>query len=191
MVLGSFMRLFTGLSLAPSVIEKLSAVLEQLRRTAPIQWSPIDNLHITCRFIGAWPEERADDIRAALKTVTVAAPVPIAISRFGFFPNPPHPHFLFAGVQVGPQLQTLVSAIDQALLPLGLAAETRPYSPHVTLARIKAEDDIRALRERIAAITDFDFGSFEAREFHLYESILSARGSVYTKQATYDLMREN
>jgi len=190
MVLGSFMRLFTGLSLAPSVIEKLSAVLEQLRRTAPIQWSPIDNLHITCRFIGAWPEERADDIRAALKTVTVAAPVPIAISRFGFFPTPSSalPLRRRAGRATTPNARVRNRSGAAAT---GLAAETRPYSPHVTLARIKAEDDIRALRERIAAITDFDFGSFEAREFHLYESILSARGSVYTKQATYDLMREN
>ncbi len=57
-------------------------------------------------------------------------------------------------------------------------------------ARIKANADIRSLREHIAAVSDFDFGSFDGHEFHLYESRPSARGSVYTKLATYDLMRE-
>jgi RNA 2',3'-cyclic 3'-phosphodiesterase len=191
MVLGSFMRLFTGIALAPPVIERLSAALEELRRTARIKWSPIENLHITCRFIGAWPEDHAEDLRTALSAITVAGSFPIGVAKFGFFPNPHHPHLLFAGVQVGTQLPALAAAIDQALQPLGLAAETRPYRPHVTLARIKADDDIRGLREHIAAMTDFDFGAFEAQGFHLYESRASAHGSVYTKLATYDLMREN
>jgi 2'-5' RNA ligase len=185
------MRLFTGIALAPTVTEKLSATLEALRPNARIKWAPIENLHITCKFIGNWPDEHLPDITAALDTVSSVGPVSIAISRFGFFPNPHHPHFLFAGVQAAPALAALVTTIDQALLPLGLAPETRPYRPHVTLARVKADDDIRGLRERIAAMTDFDFGSFDAREFHLYESRPGARGSVYTNLATYDLMREN
>jgi 2'-5' RNA ligase len=190
-VLGSFMRLFTGIALAPTVMERLSVTLEALRSSGRIKWSPIGNLHITCRFIGAWPDDRLEDLRTALNTVTAEGPIPIGIARFGFLPNPHHPHFLFAGVQAAPALASLVTTIDQALLPLGLAAETRPYRPHVTLARIKADDDISGLRERIAAMTDFDFGSFDAHEFHLYESRPGARGSVYTKLATYDLMREN
>jgi 2'-5' RNA ligase len=94
-------------------------------------------------------------------------------------------------VQAGEKkLTELAASIDHALLPLGLAAETRAYRPHVTLARIKANADIQGLREHIAAMSDFDFGSFDAHEFHLYESKPSARGSVYKKLATYDLMRE-
>ena len=94
-------------------------------------------------------------------------------------------------MQAGESLTELAASINQALLPLGLAAETRAYRPHVTLARIKAQSDIRGLREHIAAMSDFDFGSFDAQEFHLYESKPSALGSVYKKLATYDLMREN
>jgi 2'-5' RNA ligase len=179
------MRLFTGISLAPNVAEKISAALEDLRPTARINWTPPENLHITCRFIGTWHEERLKDLRTALDTVRHTGPIAIRIAQFDFL----H-HFLFAGVQAASGLAALVNALDQALLPLGLAAETRVYRPHVTLARIKANADIRGLREHIAAMTDFDFGSFDAHEFHLYESKPSARGSVYTKLATYDLMRE-
>ncbi len=189
------MRLFTGIALSPAVAEKISAALEELLPTARINWSPPENLHITCKFIGAWHEERLKDLRTALNTVTHTGPIAIGVSRFGFMPNPHRPHFLFAGVQAAPALAALVSALDQALLPLGLAAETRAYRPHVTLARIKtggikADADIRGLREHLAATGDFDFGSFDAHEFHLYESKPSARGSIYKKLATYDLMRE-
>jgi len=185
------MRLFTGIALAPNIAAKLSAILGELRPTARVNWSPVENLHITSRFIGEWPEDRLSALTSALAAVAVAGPVPITIARFGFFPNPHHPHALFAGVQAGPALGELAASIGQALAPLGLAPETREYRPHVTLARIKASNDIRALREHIAGMTDFDFGSFEALHFHLYLSQPGSKGSVYTKLATYDLMREN
>jgi 2'-5' RNA ligase len=193
------MRLFTGIALAPHVVEKLSKALNDLRPKARINWAPAENLHITSKFIGDWADDRLATLTTALDTVSVTGPISITISRFGFFPNPHHPHSFFAGVLAGPGLAELAAAIDDALLPLGLAAETRPYRPHVTLARIKASNDIRGLREHIAGIADLDFGSFEAPEFHLYLSQQANQGpthattgrSIYTKLATYDLMREN
>ena len=185
------MRLFTGIALAPAVAEKISAALEELRPTAHIKWTPPENLHITCKFIGAWHEDRLTDLKTELSAVAPPGPIPIRISQFGFFPNHHHPHSFFAGVQAGEKLAELAASIDRALVPLGLAAETRPYHPHVTLARTKANADTRGLREHLAAMSDFDFGSFDAHEFHLYESKPSARGSVYKKLATYHLMREN
>jgi 2'-5' RNA ligase len=185
------MRLFTGIALAPNVIDTLSAALAELRPTARISWSSAENLHITSKFIGAWNEGRMPEITSALRTVAVAGPIPITISRFGFFPNPHHPHSFFAGVQSGPELTNLAAAIDSVLEPLGVAPETRAYRPHVTLARIKPGHDIHGLRERLAAMTDLNFGSFEALNFHLCLSEPANKGSVYTRVATYDLMREN
>lgn len=184
------MRLFTGISLAQNVIDSLSLLLNELKPTASINWSPIDNLHITCKFIGAWPEDRLPDLKTALSAIPASGPIPIAIAQLGFFPHANHPHFLFAGVQPEPTLTELATAIDQALVPLGCPPETRPFHPHVTLGRIKHPSDLSALHERIAAMTDFDFGSFHTREFHLYLSRPAKRGSAYTKLATYDLVRE-
>ena len=185
------MRLFTGIALPPNVLEKLTLLLEELRPTVAINRSKPENLHITTKFIGGWDETRLAQLTTALATVTEAAPIAIKISRLGFFPNPHHPHSLFAGVQPAPGLAALATAIDQALIPLGINPETRDYRPHVTLARIKSNADIGPLREHIAAMTDFDFGAFEAASFHLYRSDPTPAGSVYTKLATYDLMREN
>jgi len=184
------MRLFTGIALSPNIIDRLFAKMNELRPIAKINWSPPENLHITCRFIGEWPEVRLPDLTRALSMIAMPGPIPIHISRFGFFPNPDHPHAFFAGVQAVPSLANLARTIDQALQSPGLAPETRPYLPHVTLARIKKNSDILALREHIGDPTRFDFGAFDATDFHLFVSKPTATGSVYAKLATYDLMRE-
>ncbi|MES1258103.1 MAG: RNA 2',3'-cyclic phosphodiesterase [Acidobacteriota bacterium] len=185
------MRLFTGLSLGNEVCGKIEAALDELRATADLNWSPTENLHITTKFIGEWPAAALPDIQHALAALEPPGPFSVAVSRFGFYPTPHRPRFLFAGVQAGPELNELARRLDEALAAVGCAREERPYLPHVTLARIKAED-IRQLRERIALIVNmnnFDFGSFEALEFHLYRSERTPRGPVYTKVSGYSLVR--
>jgi 2'-5' RNA ligase len=181
------MRLFTGIALPPRVLDNLARVLKELRPLASLNWSPVENLHITSKFIGQWPEERLAELESALENVNFGRVFEVAIAGFGYFPNPHHPRAFFAGVQAGPGLAELAHAIDGTLRPLGVAKEDRPYTPHLTLARIKHED-IRALREHIAKMTNFDFGTFQASEFHLYLSKTGPKGSIYTPLATYPLL---
>jgi 2'-5' RNA ligase len=184
------MRLFIGIALAPNLADRLSEVLNELRPAASIAWSPVENLHITSKFIGEWPEHRLTEVTSALGSVAVAAPFAVTLAGFGFFPNPHQPHSFFAGVHAEAALNELAAAIERALVPLGVRPETRPYRPHVTLARIRRTSDIRALREHVAATPDFHFGGFDVSAFHLYLSTPGESRSLYTKLATYDLMRE-
>src|SRR5882724_10826264 len=124
------MRLFTGISIEKSVLEKLAGVLEQLRPTAKLKWSPVEKLHITAKFIGEWPEPRLDELKAALAAVPPTGAISVTISKFGFLPNPHHPRVFFAGVQSGPELHELARRIDETVTALGGAKEERPYLPH-------------------------------------------------------------
>ena len=178
------MRLFTGIAPAPDVLKNLDALIAELKPLAALKWSPLENLHITTRFIGEWPAARLSELEKALDSVPRPGPVPIALHGFGFMPNPHRPRVLFAAVKAGPELPQLASAIDTALEHLSCKREDRPYHPHLTLARV-ANDNIRQLRERIAEMKIPDFGSFEATEFHLYLSLPGAKASVYTKLASY------
>ena len=101
------MRLFTGISIDPHVREKPEqAQLGTLRLDAQVNWSPPENLHITTKFIGEWPENRLEELKGALKTVTLSSNIKISISRFGFL-NPRRPRVFYAGVNAGPHLATL------------------------------------------------------------------------------------
>jgi 2'-5' RNA ligase len=107
-------------------------------------------------------------------------PVAIALRGVGWFPNARRPHTFWAGVDGGEPLAALARETEQAVAKLGVPVETRVYSPHLTLARVKENapvDDVGA-----AAGTP-DFGAFQATSFVLY---LSANGK-YSKLAEFPL----
>jgi 2'-5' RNA ligase len=180
------MRLFTGIAISPQVLANLARVLKELRPLAQLNWSPVENLHITSKFIGEWADERLEELEEVLEQVKPPPSFGVQIAGFGYFPNPHNPRAFFAGVHAGPELANLAKQIEEAVKPLGVAKEDRPYAPHLTLARIKHEN-IRELREHIAKMTNFDFGTFQVSDFHLYLSKTGPRGSVYSGIATYAL----
>jgi len=183
------MRLFTGIDLPGEVVRNLEHLLDKLRPAARIKWNPPANLHVTTRFIGEWPEERVPELKAVLAGLHGHPPIPVNVRKLGFFPNPHSPHVFWAGVEASVELADLASETDRALEPLGLAPEGRPFSPHLTLARIKDPVPLQKLRETIAALPSLDFGSFTADRFYLYQSRLGAAGSVYTKLAEFPLSK--
>jgi len=182
------MRLFTGLDLSPEVVGRLADLLERLRPAARIAWSPPENLHITTKFIGEWPEERLAQLKAALDAIPEAPPIPVRVAGLGFYPTPRSPRVFWCGVEA-PGLAELAARTDAATRGLGIASEKRPYSPHLTLARIREKTDLRKLHARIAALEPVALGSFEACAFFLYRSQLRPTGSVYTKLAEFPLSK--
>jgi 2'-5' RNA ligase len=180
------MRLFTGLELPGEVVGALDTLLDRIRPTADIKWSPPANLHITTRFIGEWSEERLPDLCAALGGIPDRTAIPVHISKLGFFPNSHSPRIFWAGVEA-PDLADLASETNRVLQPLGLKPEDRVFCPHLTLARIKAPVPLQKLRETIAALPLLEFGNFNADRFFLYRSRLGPAGSLYTKLAEFPL----
>ncbi|MEO8130700.1 MAG: RNA 2',3'-cyclic phosphodiesterase, partial [Bryobacteraceae bacterium] len=152
------MRLFTGISICPEVINHLSRLLDHLRPKAQIKWSPVYNLHITTRFIGEWPEDRAQELIDKLRAMTPHEPIDVSVNGLGWLPNPHHPSLLFAAVRPPDALAQLSKAISEELLNLGLPADPRPFFPHITLARIKEAHPVVELKNAIAALPSVDFG---------------------------------
>lgn len=183
------MRLFTGIDLTPEVVSNLEKLLARLEPTARIKWSSPRNLHITTKFIGEWPQERLEELTAALRNLPEYTPILIAVEKLGFFPNPHSPRVFWAGIRAGEGLAALARATEEALAALGVARETRAFSPHLTLARIAAPGRLTALLQAVASLSSLDFGSFVADRFYLYQSQLRPSGSVYTKLAEFPLAK--
>src|SRR5579871_1470372 len=176
------MRLFTGLDLPDDLIRSLRKLIDHLRPAAAIAWSPPENLHVTTKFIGEWPEERLPQLKSELLAIPPREPISVHIRKLGFFPNPHAPRVFWCGVDA-PGLTDLVADTERAATALGIAAENRAFSPHLTLARIKERLNLQPLREAIAALPSLDFGRFVADRFFLYQSRPTPKGSVYTKLA--------
>ena len=180
------MRLFTALDLPAEVVGNLEDLLRRLRPSVRIHWSPPANLHVTTKFIGEWPSERLEELKSALAALPRRTPITVRVRNLGFFPNARSPRVFWCGIDA-PGLPSLAADTDQATAAFGVAAESRPFSPHLTLARIKERVNLDPLTAAIASLPSADFGAFEARSFFLYLSQLRAGGSVYTKLAEFPL----
>jgi 2'-5' RNA ligase len=90
------------------------------------------------------------------------------------------------GVEAGPELGALAGRIDEALVELGVPAERRPYSPHLTLARIDGQAPLQRLHRTIQDLDSVEFGSFRPDRFYLYRSQPGPGGSVYTRIREFD-----
>jgi 2'-5' RNA ligase len=175
------MRLFTGIEPSAEVVNNLAPVLASVRGASRGNGVPRENLHITIKFIGAWPEERLGELKGALSRAAWPKAFEVRVAGLMLLPR-----VLCAQIQTGPELAELAKRTEDALAPLGCARESRAYNPHLTLARPK-DDNIGELRRMISQTGKADYGSFHVTEFHLYSSLTDPRGSIYTKLATWRL----
>src|SRR4051812_42388999 len=100
-------RLFVGLDLPAEAVRNLERLLDELRPSAKIAWSPPANLHITTKFIGEWPEARLPEMIAALDGVPPREPIHVEIRGLGFFPR-----IFWCGVEA-PGLDALAADTDR------------------------------------------------------------------------------
>jgi 2'-5' RNA ligase len=181
------MRLFTGISIPDDIVQNVARLIDHLRPTAHIKWSPPYNFHITTKFIGEFPEERLNEIVDVLRRQPATGAIPIAIRGIGWFPNPHSPRVLWTGIEAPDALAQLARQTDEATAALGIARETKSFKPHLTLARIKDAVPLAEVRRAIADLKSVDFGEFTAREYHLYLSKPGPSGTVYTQLATFPI----
>jgi 2'-5' RNA ligase len=179
------MRLFTGIDLPEDAIDVFERLLARFRPAAALKWAPAYNMHITARFIGEWPEARLAELNDALSKVPPRPAVRINLRGLGWFPNPRRPRVFWTGVDAGPELGQLALDINTVLVPLGLAPDQRPFSPHLTLARIKQPVPLDKLHQIIDSMESADFASFLADRFYLYHSQPGSAGSIYTKLSEF------
>jgi 2'-5' RNA ligase len=179
------MRIFIALDIPVEIRARLSEYMERERALAPeARWARVEGLHVTLKFIGHVDDAVVEQIKAALASIK-AVPFEVKFTDVGFFPNPNAARVFWAGVDGGDHLPRLASTIDAALEKLGFPRETKPYHPHLTLARTSS----RPLRELKPLLTDPppQFGTMTAREFFLYQSQPQKGGSKYTKLERFGL----
>jgi 2'-5' RNA ligase len=186
------MRLFVAIDLDESIRQRIVRFLEGVSGFAPdVRWMKPEALHLTLKFIGEFPDAKLDGLKTALANVR-CEPFNISFSGMGFFPTAKSARVFWIGVNADERLQKLASAVDEVTANLGIQREARAYTPHLTLARAgsgrpsRGKDDkpnnrFQKLRERLENVPQPEFGTMTAREFYLYQSKLSPKGSEYTK----------
>jgi len=175
-------RLFVALQIPEKMRERLVA----LQGGVPgARLANSEQMHLTLRFIGEVDDHVAHDIDDALAGIRAPA-FTLELACIGEFGGKT-PRALWAGVRPNEALLHLQRKIETALQRIGLPAETRKFSAHVTLARMKG-----APQEKIVQFLThhalFASGPFAVDDFVLFSSHLSHGGSIYHPERVYRLI---
>jgi 2'-5' RNA ligase len=175
------LRLFVGIEFPPELKLRLSLLQSGI---AGARWIDPGNFHLTLRFIGEVSEAVAADVDEVLLRLK-ARRFTLQLAGVGIFGSDKL-RTLWVGVERDPALSTLQGKIELALIRTGLPPEPRKFSPHVTLARLRAPRP-GDIQQFLATHAQFRAAPLLVERFSLIASYPTKAGSVYEDQADYEL----
>lgn len=178
-------RTFIAIDLGDAAREALRGELRRLSRVVPnVRLTDPTDLHLTLVFLGELDDERLAAVIAVTREVAQhTAPFSLALAGLGVFGPPSAPRIIWAGVAGDlPRLQQTQRRLAAALAERGFPQETRPYAPHLTLARLKRPLDATAAQELGALLTHPPAHAprWRVTDTRVMRSDLSANGTRYT-----------
>jgi 2'-5' RNA ligase len=191
------LRLFVAVELPENWLEGLGRLTEQLKAalarepktsTARLRLVRPEGIHCTLKFLGEVPPDRLDPIEAALSRIVIVPPaIRLEIGAPGTFGR--SPRVVWVGMKGdGGALTSLAERIDAALAPLGFERERRPFSPHLTIARLPDDlsPEVRTAVARVASgLSAPDIAPFSVERISLTRSFLGPGGARYERVASF------
>lgn len=172
------MRLFIAIEIPEDIKDELADLVERYKhKISNVKWVERENFHITLRFLGEVEENKVGLIESIIDEVAGKfSSFEIELKGMGKFP-----HVIWVGIDRGKDtLSNIAYSIEGALLRGGFEPADKPFSPHITLGRIKKE--IKNLQ-----LEAFGPISFQADSITLMQSRLFPSGPVYTPIKTSSL----
>lgn len=178
------LRLFVAVSVPRSHLERVDAEIAPFRdKLVNARWAPIENQHVTLKFLGSTPADRLNDIANVCGIVAAGRqPADVRLDRVGAFPSKSRVRVLWVGLDDPDSLLGHLAAdLDRGFEALGYPTEGRAFTPHVTLCRFKIPVPLKG---GLPEIDVADLPSFEVDAIQLFRSHLSPKG------ARYEVVRE-
>jgi 2'-5' RNA ligase len=169
-------RAFVALELPDEIRERLKGAQEKLSScSARLTLVEPALIHITLKFLGEVAEKDLPRLGDALRSVFFP-PFPVNVGAVTVN-NPKRPHTVWCSVSDGGKGKELFRQVEKVLVPLGFEPETRGFTPHATLARVKVPDP--SLFTVLRTMDKTDYGDCIIRGMKLKKSTLTPRGPVY------------
>lgn len=184
------MRAFVAVEIPDALKAGIATVQDRLKGAGvDAAWSRPEGMHLTLKFLG---EVSAAGVPGILKALTAAASgtehFRLGVEGVGAFPNPASARVVWLGLTGDLEaLSALQVTVEQAMAGLGIAREERPYTPHLTLGRIKLIRKRAAWLGGLAGVRDSRLSGFEVAAINLIESQRRPSGAVYRELGRVDL----
>jgi 2'-5' RNA ligase len=180
-------RSFIAIELPEAVklnLSQLEAKLKSGRQTS-VKWVAPESIHLTLKFLGnVVPESIKDIAQAMAEAAQGIPPFRLEVKDLGVFPNLKRVQVAWVGVHGEiDKLSQLQQRLDANLSRLGFAPEGRPFTPHLTIARLRdnASPAERQALGQLIASTRFEAGAFSVDAISLMKSQLTREGPIYSR----------
>ena len=184
----SLLRAFIAVEIPPEIhqaIENKTAPLRSALNASLVRWVPSTNIHLTLKFLG---DISPTNVELLSQMLSVEAgqhqEFDIKFGGLGAFPNPKRPRVVWIGIQAPAELEALQHGIEAAAAKLGYLVEKRPFSPHLTIGRVKQNINASGMQKIRTTLEETKVGSLGTAQIsavHLFKSDLQPTGAVYTK----------
>lgn len=191
----SVIRAFVAIDLSPEIqqrLEQISTHLKQRLEGVPIRWVPVENIHLTLKFLGDVSLSNLEMLKKILLNVSSShRSFEISAGGLGAFPKIHRPRVIWVGLEAPPELAALQYSLDVETARLGYAREDRPFSPHLTMGRVSRNASTADIRLIAGVLSSYKVGFLGAaciQAVHLFRSDLKPGGAIYTRLFTAPLL---
>jgi 2'-5' RNA ligase len=187
-------RSFLAIELPEDLKKTIAEYLEELIQIpSKVKWVSPRQTHLTLKFFGSITQEDMGRISEAIAPVIADYPrFYLSLKGLGAFPNLFRPRVIWLSPGGEPEtLKGLHQAIEQALIPLGIPKEDRPFQGHLTLGRNRDNLINENLYRILSKGLQRETVPFEVEELVLFRSDLKPAGAVHTKLRTFSLRNSN
>lgn len=163
------------------VVRRLSEVQGMLVNTgADLKLVKPQNIHVTMRFLGNISMPMVDLIYEEMKQVSFSR-FDIELRGLGAFPTLRYSRVVWTGIRKGAdELVNVFNQLEPRLRRLGFKPDSRGFSPHLTIARVRTGRNKAELAKCVEDLTDYEFGLINADFLKLKKSVLTPKGPIYT-----------
>jgi RNA 2',3'-cyclic 3'-phosphodiesterase len=185
-------RLFAAIDLKPGkeFIDTYAEFQKTLKHER-INWVGINNMHLTLKFFGETDERRIPSINTSLtKSAQQVPPFNLCFNKTGTFGSSYNPKVIWLGAEDQPKLNRLFKMLKVELEMKGFEYDRQNFVPHLTLGRIRNLSDKQLFREVMDKFRAAFILEQEVTAFHLYESVLTFQGPIYTQLQTIELKQQ-
>jgi RNA 2',3'-cyclic 3'-phosphodiesterase len=163
------------------ILSRIASIMSSLQSLGG-DLKPVEreNIHLTLKFLGNVPTPRLSEVKASLQRLSFLS-FTAEIKGAGAFPSLNHMNVIWVGVDEGwIQVEQIYEQVEKLLSSLGFQRENRPFSPHITVARVRSGRNRDEIASFLRRLSDESFGTINVDKVRLKQSILSGSGPKYS-----------
>ena len=183
----SLLRAFIAVELSLDLRKSVYAATAKLQSEVGglVRWVPMENMHLTLKFLGDVSPSNVDLLSGMLRAETdLFQCFELRLNGLGSFPSLKRPRVIYIGIQAPSVLESLQRGIESASRRLGYESEERGFSPHLTIGRVKQNataTEQQMIRRALEQTKIDSLGTTRVDSVELFKSDLRPTGSVYTR----------